>query len=138
MLIGLELVNRTAGPGPNKDCMSGPCMTLYHHNTFKIYHQETYIVLILLALFQFHRMTYRLFPATYTYSLVKDLSGQWFVKAQVVDSNVVSLTALTASTNSAINQLLMRPEILTSVECDHGRLLIPSLKRNERSHTRAD
>ena len=44
-------------------------------------------------------------------------------------------TALTASTNSAINQLLMRPEILTSVECDHGRLLIPSLKRNERSHT---
>ena len=80
-------------------------------------------------------MTYRLFPATCTHSLVKDSSGQWFVKAQVVDSNVVSLTALTASTNYAINQLLMRLEILTYVERDYGRLVIPRLKHNERSHT---
>lgn len=80
-------------------------------------------------------MTYRLFPATYRYSLIRDTSGQWFVKTLVVDCNIVSLSALTVSLNSAINQLRKRPEIITSVECDHGVLLIPRINISKNTHT---
>ena len=84
-------------------------------------------------------MTYRLFPATYINSLTRDTSGQWFVKVKAAESNIISLTAITASVNSAMNQLRMRPEIITSVECEHGVLLVPRMKVSERTFTqRAD
>ena len=79
-------------------------------------------------------MTYRLFPATYRNSLIRDSSGQWFVKSKSEEFDIISLTALTVNTSYALNQLRTRPEIITSVECDHGVLLVPEMRVTKSTH----